>query len=316
LPLRGRSTHPTGSGSVAPGCPGRLSPALRVLLYLPVSLAAYFLAGGAALIALAQLAGPTAASLAASWGSTAMLALSIATGAAILGVTALFRAGLDRASLAGLGLRLTRSGLVHLVLGFGLGALLMGAIFLLELALSGYALKAGPGRAIAVAEIAATLVALITFLCVAVSEEVLARGYVLQTLERQWGVAVALALSSTLFGLLHLGNPSSSLFSAAALVVAGLLLGAGYLVTRDLWLAIGLHWSWNFFQGPVLGFPVSGLSGLSLLDVEPIGPEWLTGGAFGPEASLLALAVEALAAGALLHRARRLASCSADPARL
>ena len=66
------------------------------------------------------------------------------------------------------------------------------------------------------------------------------------------------------------------------------------MVTRALWLPIGLHFAWNFFQGPVFGFPVSGTQTSTLLQLEPVGPELLTGGRFGPEASLVGVAAELL----------------------
>jgi membrane protease YdiL (CAAX protease family) len=100
-----------------------------------------------------------------------------------------------------------------------------------------------------------------------------------------------------LFALAHLANPGSSPVAVLGLFFAGLLLAAGYLATSRLWLPIGLHLSWNFCQGPVFGFPVSGFAAPSLLAVEPVGPEALTGGPFGPEASLIGILAELIGIG-------------------
>ena len=119
-------------------------------------------------------------------------------------------------------------------------------------------------------------------------EELLSRGYWLQNLEDGLGLPAALAISSILFALAHLANPHVSLMPILGLTAAGLFMAYGYLTTRQLWLPIGLHIGWNFFEGPVFGFPVSGTTDFfRLLDLSRHGPGFLTGGAFGPEAGLI-----------------------------
>ncbi len=138
-------------------------------------------------------------------------------------------------------------------------------------------------------------------------EELVFRGIVFRHLETLLGSWAALALTSAFFGAVHLGNPGATLFAAFAVAMeAGLLLGAAYMLTRRLWLAIGLHAAWNFTQGWVWSVPVSGGSAPNgLLLTRFHGPEWLTGGAFGLEASVVALVVVSLAGLALLVAVQR-----------
>jgi hypothetical protein len=121
-------------------------------------------------------------------------------------------------------------------------------------------------------------------------EEGLFRGILFRLLEEGLGSWVALLLSAAMFGAMHLGNPEATLWGAAAIAIeAGLLLGAAYMLTRNLWFVAGLHSAWNFVQGPLFGFTISGseLVKESLLVPVVQGPMWLTGGAFGLEASVV-----------------------------
>ncbi|MCA0447804.1 MAG: CPBP family intramembrane metalloprotease [Bacteroidetes bacterium] len=135
---------------------------------------------------------------------------------------------------------------------------------------------------------------LLSFLAVGISEEVLFRAGFFHLIEDYWGSWAALAISSLFFGLVHLGNPEATLFGAVAITIeAGILLGAAYMITRKLWLVIGIHWAWNFFQGPVFGCIISGSSSTQTGLIQPIvtGPDLLTGGQFGPEGGLIAVVV-------------------------
>jgi membrane protease YdiL (CAAX protease family) len=128
-------------------------------------------------------------------------------------------------------------------------------------------------------------------------EEVLFRGVLFRIVEERLGTWVALTISAVLFGLLHLGNPNATLGGAVAIAVeAGVLLAAAYAFTRRLWLSIGIHFAWNFTQGGVFGVAVSGNEIPGLLQGRLSGPAWLSGGAFGAEASVVAIAL-CLAAG-------------------
>ena len=131
----------------------------------------------------------------------------------------------------------------------------------------------------------------------AVSEEILFRGIVFRWIERFAGTWAGLIVSSALFGVAHMFNPAATWTSTIFIAVeAGVLLGGVYMLTRNLWLPIGLHAAWNFTQGGIFGVPVSGLPDHGLIDSRLQGPEILSGGPFGLEASVIALVV-ATAAG-------------------
>jgi membrane protease YdiL (CAAX protease family) len=127
---------------------------------------------------------------------------------------------------------------------------------------------------------------------VAVTEELLFRGYVLRRFMTVYNKYVALAISSVLFMLMHGFNDHLSALPLVNLFLAGVLLGSYYLYTQNLWFPIGLHFTWNFFQGAVCGFAVSGTDGGSIIVQQPVaGMEWLTGDAFGFEGSALCSAI-------------------------
>ena len=103
---------------------------------------------------------------------------------------------------------------------------------------------------------------------------------------------VTVCVPSALFGLAHILNPNATWFSSFAIAVeAGVLLGGAYMLTRSLWLAMGLHAGWNFTQGEIFDVPVSGIDEHGLVQAKLSGPELLSGGQFGLEASVIALAI-------------------------
>ena len=181
------------------------------------------------------------------------------------------------------------------VLGAVIGASLFAGTMLL-LVLCGVASTSATGDWSALAyALAASLVA-------AVMEETLLRGVLFRIVEESLGSWIALALSALVFGGLHAFNQGATLRSSAAIALeAGVLLAAVYMYTRSLWMPIGLHLGWNFTEGGIFGASVSGGKARGLLETRMHGPEWLSGGAFGPEASLVAVLV-CLAAGIVFLR--------------
>ncbi len=235
-----------------------------------------------------------------------LLASSLAT---LIGVVLSMWAAarlLDRRPLVDFGLRLDRAWWRDLGFGLLLGALLMVLIFVVELAL-GWVVVTGTFRVAGDGAFApAIVVPLLQFVMVGIYEEMLNRGYHLSNLAQglsnlvgpRAGLLAGWVLSSAVFGLLHGVNPNATWLSTLNIMLAGMfLLGMGYLLTGRLGLSIGVHITWNFFQGNVFGFPVSGIpSTVSFVAVEQRGDDLLTGGAFGPEAGLIGLAAMLLGA--------------------
>ena len=124
-----------------------------------------------------------------------------------------------------------------------------------------------------------------------IGEEIVARGVLFRIVEEGLGTWWALIISALAFGAAHIANPAANLWSSAAIAIeAGVLLALLYAVTRSLWTCIGLHAAWNIMQGTVYGIPVSGGKADGWLVSHRTGPDWLSGGAFGAEASVVALA--------------------------
>ena len=131
------------------------------------------------------------------------------------------------------------------------------------------------------------------FFLVAVSEEIFFRGILFRMINRRWNIWAALVISALIFGGLHILNNNATLWSSIAIAIeAGSLLGAAYAYCKNIWLPIGIHWIWNYTQGNILGFPVSGEDNVtSIITPEISGPQWLTGGTFGAEASVISAVI-------------------------
>lgn len=139
-----------------------------------------------------------------------------------------------------------------------------------------------------------------------IGEEIVFRGVLFRIVEEGLGTWWALGISALLFGAIHAGNPGATLWSSAAIAIeAGLLFGMVYHLTRSLAACMGLHAAWNFAQGTIYGIPVSGTAAEGWLASTRSGPDWLSGGAFGAEASVVALVLCSLGTLGLLAVAWR-----------
>ena len=125
------------------------------------------------------------------------------------------------------------------------------------------------------------------FAVVSLNEEIAMRGYILQNLSSSFNKYIALAMSSLVFMIMHIGNPNMSAIPLFNLFLAGLFLGIYCIHRKNLWFPIGAHFTWNYFQGPVLGFEVRGNEVNSLFIQRLDGSDLITGGQFGFEGSII-----------------------------
>jgi membrane protease YdiL (CAAX protease family) len=147
---------------------------------------------------------------------------------------------------------------------------------------------------------------LTTGLGAGIGEEIITRGVLFRAVEEGLGTWWALAISALFFGAAHIFNPGATLWSSLAIAIeAGVLLALIYHVTRSLWPCIGLHAAWNVMQGTFYGIPVSGTAAHGWLISDRTGPDWLSGGVFGAEASVVALIVCSACSALLLIVALR-----------
>ena len=238
-----------------------------------------------------------------------MSANSFLTLLILLGTVWLAAKWIDKRKLIDYGFHFSRRWFQDLGFGMLLGVVLMCFIFFFEWAngwieVSPIALIHNPPGFSWIILISY----LVGFTAIGIYEELLFRGYQLRNLaeglnNNWWGpkgaLLAAYLISSFVFSLAHLLNPNASWISTLNFFLAGIFLGLGFVLTGELAIPIGLHITWNFFQGPVFGFPVSGLSiGESLIKNHQVGPMLWTGGKFGPEAGLIG--VLAIILGALL----------------
>lgn len=202
---------------------------------------------------------------------------------------------IDRRRPQGLGIdRLWASEMLG---GWMLGAIAMLGIFAIELVLGWISIdRVGTSATLTIAALAKSQAGWCSLMIlVGVSEELLSRGYHLKNMSEgfRWmgtwrSVVLASLFSSLFFGMLHAMNPNSSWISSLGVTLAGIMLATGRIATGSLAAPIGMHISWNLFQGPILGFPVSGNpTENSFVALTQGGDPFWTGGEFGPEAGLL-----------------------------
>jgi uncharacterized protein len=151
----------------------------------------------------------------------------------------------------------------------------------------------------------AAAVQMVVFPIAALHEELMFRGYPFQRLTESIGAWPAVIILSLLFAVPHLYNPNSTLFAAFNTAGVGSLLGAAYLVTRSLWLPWGIHWGWNLVLAVAYGLSVSGFDTDGPVDGSAMGPEWLTGGAYGIEGGASGSIAIVVGFGVLLWVIRR-----------
>jgi hypothetical protein len=193
-----------------------------------------------------------------------------------------------------------RSLIPHGIVGIVAGALLFSAVVSVLWLLGSYHVVGSNPHANWLGAL------LVVGLGAGIGEEIMFRGVLFRITEEGLGTGWALLISAVFFGAVHIANPGATLWSSAAIAIeAGLLFGLLYHVTRSLPLCMGLHAAWNVMQGTVYGIPVSGTPADGWLVSTRSGPDWLSGGVFGAEASVIALALCSLCTLALLAVALR-----------
>ncbi len=208
------------------------------------------------------------------------------------------RRWLDKRSFTSLGLKVNKKTWLDLLAGIGITFLTMGFIYLIMFLMGWLTFNSFAWDTESASSVTLNLLGVFfVFVLVGWNEELLSRGYQLQNLADGINLTWGVIISSAVFGILHLGNPGASWVSTLGIFLAGVFLAYGYIRTGRLWLSIGLHIGWNFFEGVIFGFPVSGLDVFRLTRITVTGPELWTGGAFGPEAGLVLLPALALGVG-------------------
>jgi membrane protease YdiL (CAAX protease family) len=208
----------------------------------------------------------------------------------------IFRQFIDRKSFVSLGLRFDRLAIWDMLVGFVLSGFMVGLFFAVLLAFGMLEIEEIGWTSSGFLPILEIFLLLFGVgLATGYSEELAFRGYILQNLGEGIGLVWAVVVSCILYGLMHMPNPNSTLLSGVIIAILGFLRIFGWLRTGQLWLSIGMHAGWNFFQGPILGFSVSGLDSESLIKHTISGPNWMTGGSFGPEAGIVVVPVVLLA---------------------
>jgi membrane protease YdiL (CAAX protease family) len=212
---------------------------------------------------------------------------------------------LDKRSFVSLGLTPNKQAVIDIFAGIAIAFVMMTSIYAVALGMrwitfEGFAWQSD-GLAFSAGQ---SLLWLLIFIMVGWQEELFSRGYLLLNLKDGLNLIWAVVLSSLAFALLHVLNPGADWVSSLGILLAGLFLAFGYVMTRQLWLPIGLHIGWNLFEGVVFGFPVSGLNTYALIRIHISGSTLWTGGVFGPEAGLLILPALVLGTGLVYIYAR------------
>ena len=187
-------------------------------------------------------------------------------------------------------------------LGFLIGLAMMSIIVLILFPFGYITVEKNPIQPVGISAIASVLVILFGWIIQGATEEIVTRGWLLNVLSTKYNIGVGLLISSTLFGLMHLTNPNVNYIAVINIILVGLFYGLYVIKTNDFWAVCGMHSAWNFAQGNIFGFKVSGLdvSVGSLIDLNLVGSDFVTGGIFGPEAGITATFILLASIGILL----------------
>lgn len=196
----------------------------------------------------------------------------------------------EKSPWLGLGIR-KKGALKDFLLGWGIGAAMLTTCVLLMWGFGAIQVTSFQFSANLVGEF---LILVLAWSIQGTTEELLTRGWMFSSLAAKHNIPVGILVSSLFFTFLHLGNDGISLIPLLDLTLFAILACLVMLKTGNLWVIGGLHAAWNCFQGNVFAFPVSGTqAGQAFIAVETSGPDWLSGGAFGVEGSIISLLIQA-----------------------
>ncbi|MFD3156643.1 CPBP family intramembrane glutamic endopeptidase [Haloimpatiens sp. FM7330] len=177
--------------------------------------------------------------------------------------------------------------------GFLIGLIMFSLVTALLFVTGHITINNNPTSAVGLSALSSILIVLPGWIIQSATEEIATRGWLMNVLGARYNVFLGLLISSTLFGILHLANPNVSVVAILNIILVGIFFGFYVIKTKNLWGACGLHAAWNWAQGNIFGFEVSGLKIQigSLIHLKLKGADWFTGGAFGPEAGIAATIV-------------------------
>jgi membrane protease YdiL (CAAX protease family) len=200
-------------------------------------------------------------------------------------------------ALAGLGLKTDRRTMPDIGAGLSIATAAMIGILIVELMLGVARVTGGAFDAVAVLEFGLFLI------LSGLVDEILMRGMLVSGLAQVLGGRpfAAVLIASVLFGSTHIFFEGASALSLISNSLGGVMYGLAFILTGRIWLGLGLHFTWNFVQGPILGFILSGHSvDHALFHIDDLGPVWLTGGLYGPEGGIVGIGFRFAVIGAIL----------------
>lgn len=173
--------------------------------------------------------------------------------------------------------------------GFFIGLVMMSIVVLILFMFGDITIEKKPAQPVGISAIGSILIILLGWIIQGGTEEILTRGWLMNILGARYNITVGLIISSTFFGILHLWNPNVNYIAVLNIILVGLFFGIYVIKTNDLWAVCGMHTAWNFAQGNLFGFQVSGINVEvgSLVDLNLVGNDFVTGGVFGPEAGIV-----------------------------
>ena len=188
-------------------------------------------------------------------------------------------------------------------LGFVIGLGMMCVVVFILFIFGFVSVESNPTQPIGISALIGVLIILVGWIIQGGTEEIVTRGWLMNVLGARYNIGIGLFISSTLFGLLHLANPNVSFIAVINIILIGVFYGLYVIKTNDLWAVCGMHSAWNFAQGNLFGFEVSGINVevSSLMDLNLVGNDFISGGVFGPEAGIASTVVLLISIGILIY---------------